>query len=106
MSLPGPFDFLDSNSAGREGESTNHDLLQNFHSTGHRSLKLDPAQWTKDRRLNLMRHYGENDSDGEEVKCCATSGKRLGSNSNLKFLGEQLVSVQNPIINQAIEFKY
>lgn len=97
MTLPGPFDFRDSNPDNPEGESTNYDLLQNFHSTDRRGVKRDPVQRTKDRRLNLMRHYCENDSDGEWTESCATSSKRMGSNSNLKFLGEQLVSGHNCI---------
>lgn len=97
MSLPDPFDFRDSDSDGPEGESTNHDLLQKFHSTERRGLKRDAVKRQKDRRLNFMRHYCDNESDGEGMESCATSSKRLGLNSNLSFLGEQLVSSPNHI---------
>lgn len=99
MNLPGPFDFGDADVVADvpKGESANRDLLQNFHSTEYRGLKRDPVQRKRDRRLNLMRHCCENDSDGEGTESCGASRKRLGSNSNLKFLGEQLVSGQNLI---------
>lgn len=101
MSLPGPFDFRDSNQDDPEGEP-NRDLLQKFHSTGRHNLKGDPVKRERDRRLNLMRHFCENDSDVEVTTNCATSGKRLESNSNLKFLGEQLVS-EHGLINGRVD---
>lgn len=96
MNLPRPFDFRDSNTDGPEGESTGPDLLESFYSRKHRRLH-GPVQWEKDRRLNLMRHFGENDSDGDMTESCAISGKGLDPNSSLKFLGEQLVSGQELI---------
>ncbi|KAI7779775.1 hypothetical protein LA080_000372 [Diaporthe eres] len=63
MSLPDPFDFRDWDSDGPDGESTNHDLLQKFHSTERRGLKRDAVKRQKDRRLNFMRHYCDNESD-------------------------------------------
>lgn len=106
MSLPDPFDFRDSNSDGSEGESTSHDLLELFYSTEHRRLlRDDPIHQDKDRRLKFMRQYCENDSDGKVTEDCATTSKRFDSNSNLKFLGEQLVSSENSMNDPVVRME-
>lgn len=105
MSLPDPCDFRNSNSGCSEGEFTNHDLLHEFHSTEGRRVKGDPVKRIKDRRLDFMRHRCEIDSDDEATESCTTPSKRLDPNSNLKFLGEQLVSDQKPINEPSDETK-
>jgi len=92
MDLPGPFDFQDSNAENCVPFSFSNDLLQRFHSNQGPHMKGDREKPEKDRRLNLMRHHCEHAMGDEEVNSTRTPGKRLDPNSDLKYLGEELVS--------------
>lgn len=98
MDLPDPFDFRNSDVENSTAEFTTHDLLQKFHSNESRHRKGDREKQEGDRRLNLMRHHCEHDLEDETLKNARIPVQRLDPNSNLKFLGEQLVSYCNRLL--------
>lgn len=101
MDLADPLDFRDPNAEKSGAESSGHDPLETFHSREYHHKKMDHQRLRKDRRLNLMRHLCDHGLEDEAANNTETPVKRLDSNSNLRFLGEQLVSqsILQPLAN-------
>lgn len=92
MDLQDPLDFDVSRWQNSEGESISYDLLHSFHGNAESRTKSVHVKHMKDRRLNLVWHRCENDTQTVYEISARASKRRLDPNSNLKFLGEHLVS--------------
>lgn len=92
MDLPDPFGFRSTDAENPDEVTNSHDLLHNFYGKEGRGPKNEHLKQDKDRRLNLLRNLCENDLQDEMRRSSESPVKRLDPNSNLKFLGEQLVS--------------